>query len=298
MKKAAPLFILIAGSLWGCMGILVRSLNKIGLESMEVVAVRAFVTFLCMAAGLMVIDRKAFRVHLKDIWCFLGTGICSIVFFNYCYFKTISLTSLSTAAILLYTAPSIVMVLSAVLFKERFTGKKAAALVITFVGCVLVTGGTGGAEGMSAAGILTGLGAGVGYALYSIFGRYAIMRGYSSLTITLWTFGSASIGVLPFISVPGIMGCFKGNPGEIGNALFWIFVTTVAPYILYTLGLSHMETGMASVISSIEPVVATFVGVILYEECLQLSGGIGVVLVIGAIVLINTKQKKKGWYDE
>lgn len=287
MKKAAPLFILAAGSLWGCMGILVRNLNRTGLESMEVVAVRAFVTFFCMAVGLVFIDRRAFRIHLKDLWCFLGTGICSIVFFNYCYFRTISLTSLSTAAILLYTAPSIVMVLSAALFKERFTLKKMAALALTFMGCVMVTGGPGAAFGLTAAGILTGLGAGLGYALYSIFGRYAIMKGYSSLTITLWTFGMASAGVLPFVSLTGIGECFAGDAGVMGTALFWIFVTTVAPYILYTVGLSHMETGMASVISSIEPVVATFVGVFLYGERLTLQGGAGVVLVIGAIVLIN-----------
>lgn len=290
MKKSAPFFILAAGSMWGCMGILVRSLNSIGLESMEIVAVRSFVTFACMAAGLLLTDRNAFKIRLKDLWCFLGTGVCSVVFFNYCYFKTITLTSLSVAAILLYTAPSIVMVLSALLFGEKFTLKKVAALFITFAGCVLVTGGPEAARGMTAAGLLTGLGAGAGYALYSIFGRYAINRGYSSLTITLWTFLSASVGVLPFISLPDIGACFAAEPKMAGTALFWIFVTTVAPYILYTLGLSHMETGSASVISSIEPVVATLVGVFLYREVPTVMGVAGVILVIGAIALINTHR--------
>lgn len=276
--------------MWGCMGILVRSLNSIGLESMEIVAVRSFVTFACMAAGLLLTDRNAFKIRLKDLWCFLGTGVCSVVFFNYCYFKTITLTSLSVAAILLYTAPSIVMVLSALLFGEKFTLKKVAALFITFAGCVLVTGGPEAARGMTAAGLLTGLGAGAGYALYSIFGRYAINRGYSSLTITLWTFLSASVGVLPFISLPDIGACFAAEPKMAGTALFWIFVTTVAPYILYTLGLSHMETGSASVISSIEPVVATLVGVFLYREVPTVMGVAGVILVIGAIALINTHR--------
>ena len=290
MKKSAPFFILAAGSMWGCMGILVRSLNSIGLESMEIVAVRSFVTFACMAAGLLLTDRNAFKIRLKDLWCFLGTGVFSVVFFNYCYFKTITLTSLSVAAILLYTAPSIVMVLSALLFGEKFTLKKVAALFITFAGCVLVTGGPETARGMTAAGLLTGLGAGAGYALYSIFGRYAINRGYSSLTITLWTFLSASVGVLPFISLSDIGACFAAEPKTAGTALFWIFVTTVAPYILYTLGLSHMETGSASVISSIEPVVATLVGVFLYREVPTVMGVAGVILVIGAIALINTHR--------
>lgn len=71
---------------------------------------------------------------------FLGTGLCSIVFFNICYFTAIQLTTLSMAAILLYTAPSIVMVLSILLFKEAFTPVKALCLVLAFAGCVLVSG--------------------------------------------------------------------------------------------------------------------------------------------------------------
>ena len=84
--------------------------------------------------------RELLRIRLRDLWCFLGTGIGSIVFFNYCYFKTISLTSMSVAAVLLYTAPAIVMVLSRILFGERFTVRKVTALVMTFVGCIFVTG--------------------------------------------------------------------------------------------------------------------------------------------------------------
>ncbi len=89
---------------------------------------------------LLIFDRKLFVIRLKDLWCFLGTGICSIVFFNFCYFKAITMTSLSVAAILLYTAPAIVMVLSYFLFKEKLTKRKLLALAMTFAGCVLVTG--------------------------------------------------------------------------------------------------------------------------------------------------------------
>lgn len=101
-------------------------------------------------------DRKAFQIQGKDFLCFIGTGGLSIVFFNYCYFKT--MTSLSIAAILLYTAPSIVMVLSAVLFREKMSKKKLAALAVTFAGCVCVTGGVDQAA-LTIGGVMTGLGA-------------------------------------------------------------------------------------------------------------------------------------------
>lgn len=290
MKKLAPLMIIAAGCLWGCMGILVRTLNAAGLGTMEIVAVRCLVTFVCMLAGMGILQRDAIPVKLRDLWCFFGTGILSIVFFNYCYFKTITMTSLSVAAILLYTAPALVMAMSAVFFGEKMSVRKLAALVLTFAGCVCVTGGFDSGT-LSAGGILTGLGAGLGYALYSIFSRFAIDRGYQSLTITLWTFGIAVVGCIPLTDAGHIVSSFRAQPGAIAAALLWIVMTTVLAYILYTMGLQYMETGKASVISSIEPVVASMLGVVLYHETIRWYGLAGMVLVIGAIALINQKEK-------
>ena len=73
--------------------------------------------------------------------------------------------SLSTAAILLYTAPTIVMLLSALFFKEKITPIKLAALVMAFAGCCLVSGLGQGENALSLGGLLFGLGSGVGYAL-------------------------------------------------------------------------------------------------------------------------------------
>lgn len=159
-------------------------------------------------------------------------------------------------------------------------------LAVTFAGCVCVTGGLDQAS-MTLGGILTGLGAGLGYALYSIFGRYAIERGYHSLTITLWTFGVAALGCIPLIDMGHVLEQYAVHPEAILTSLFWIFMTTVLAYILYTVGLQHMETGKASVITSIEPVVASVIGCILYSENLTMAGMIGMALVVGAIVLFH-----------
>lgn len=110
-RFGCPLLVLAAGSFWGLMGLLVRSLNEEGLSSMEICFVRAVITLVCMLAGLLLLDRKALKIRLKDIWCFVGTGALSVTFFNFCYFKTMTLTSLSVAAILLYTAPAFVMLM-------------------------------------------------------------------------------------------------------------------------------------------------------------------------------------------
>lgn len=287
MKKLAPFFVLLAGILWGTMGIYVRRLNALGFTTIEIVAVRSVVTAVLLLLVLFFYNRKMLKIRLKDIWCFVGTGIFSIVFFNYCYFKAITMTSLSVAAVLLYTAPAIVMVLSAFLFHEKITTVKIIALAATFAGCVFVTGLAGDSGSLSTAGILVGLGAGLGYALYSIFGRYAIERGYHSLTISFYTFVFAGIGALPLADVKMIYEVPVKDIRMLGFYLIFALISTVVPYILYTLGLTALENSKASIIASIEPVAATVLGIILFHEKMTIGNLLGIILVLGAIVICN-----------
>ena len=290
MKKFAGVLILIAGVLWGSMGLFVRTLNAEGLVSMEIVGLRAAVTTVALFLFLLVFDRKLFRIRWKDLWCFIGTGICSIVFFNYCYFKAITLTSLSVAAILLYTAPAIVMVLSYFLFGEKLTKRKLLSLVMTFVGCVLVTGILTEKGSVSAGGILVGLGAGLGYALYSIFSRYALEKGYSSLTITFYTFLIAAIASCFLTDMGNVIRVAANSAGNLCFCLAFGVLCTVVPYLTYTLGLQHVENTKASIIASVEPVTATLLGALLFHEKLTVSGVLGVGLVLAALALCSDKK--------
>lgn len=290
MNSLHALFIFIAGVLWGSMGLFVRVYNDNQMITMDIVAVRAIVTAILMLIFLLIYNRSLLKIKMKDIWCFLGTGLLSILFFNFCYFKSITLTSLSVAAVLLYTAPAIVMILSRILFKEKFSVIKIISLIATFVGCVCVTGLIGSMGNMNIGGILIGLGAGLGYALYSIFSRFAIERGYHTYTIIFYTFLFAAIGTIPFAKWGDIGAAITDKPSLIGFSLIFGLVSTVLPYILYTVGLEKVENGKASIVASIEPVVATILGIIVYHETLHINEIIGIVLVIGAIILCNISQ--------
>lgn len=287
-------YVLLAGILWGFMGVLVRTLNAVGLGSMEISFVRAFVTFAVMLAGLLLFDREALKIKLKDVWCFIGTGAFSVAFFNFCYFKTMTYTSLSVAAVLLYTAPAFVMLMSAVLFKEKLSKRKLLALLLAFLGCAFVSGIVGGAGALSGIGILYGLGAGLGYALYSIFGRYALIRGYRSVTISFYTFLFAFVSTFFFADVKAVFGAVGTDTGLLVKSVLLVLLVTLFPYLSYTKGLNGMENGKASVLASIEPVVATMVGVLLYKERLNMWNVLGICLVLGSIVLIHIKGNKGG----
>ena len=66
MKKLAPFLVILAGCLWGTMGIFVRHLNAIGLEAMEIVEARAALTAAAMFAALVLFRRDLLRVRFSD----------------------------------------------------------------------------------------------------------------------------------------------------------------------------------------------------------------------------------------
>ena len=289
MKKkptlSAVLLVLTAGLCWGSIGLFVRSFNRAGLYAMDIVVLRALVTVFFLGLYLLVRDRSLLRIRLKDIWCFAGTGICSMVFFNYCYFSLIEAASMSVAAVMLYTAPAFVIALSAFLFGERITPVRVLALVMTFFGCALVTGVVGTAAPLGLRSLLLGLGAGLGYALYSIFSRYALDRGYHSFTISFYTFVFAAAASLPMTGAGRILSAAFSGPGMAAVTVLCGIVTTVLPYIVYNMGLSGMENGQAALTASVEPVFASLLGFLVFGESLTPSALLGMGLVLSGIVL-------------
>lgn len=293
MKNKAGLsvaLILTAASGWGLIGLFSRPLSAAGLSSMQITFVRSVVTLAGMGLWLLIRDRSLFRVELRDGWMFLGTGLVSIVFFNVCYFTTIQRTTLAAASILLYTAPFFVMLMSAVFFRERITARKIAALALAFGGCVLVSGL--GAGGMAPAALLTGIGAGFGYATYSIFSKFALKK-YHTFTLIFYTFLVSTLCLAPFVRIPDAASVLAGSGRTALYAMGLGVVSTFMPYVCYTTGLENVEAGKASVLAFAEPMVATLTGILAFHEPLRLSSAAGIGLIFIAIVLLNLRERKK-----
>lgn len=285
--------ILTAAAGWGVIGVFSRPLSAAGLTSIQITFVRSVTVMAGMGIFLLLKDRSLFRIKLKDIWIFLGTGLVSIIFFNICYFLTIERTTLSAASILLYTAPCFVMMASAVLFKEKITLQKITALVMAFAGCALAGGFVGGDIGVTV--LLTGIGSGLGYASYSIFGKFALEK-YHSFTLVFYTFLISSIGLLPFSNAAKAAETVFGNGETALAALGLGVVSTLMPYIFYTTGLKSVEAGKASVMAFAEPMTAALAGVLVFHETLGAGNIAGMLLIFIALILLNIQfgKHKKG----
>ncbi len=285
--------VILAGVLWGLMGIFVRHFEALELTSMTIVGIRVTVTAVILGIALLIYDRRLFQVRFKDCWCFVGTGMVSIIMFSFCYFTTMTYTSLSVAAVLLYTEPIMVMLMAAVLFREKLSVRSGIAAALAFLGCFFVAGIIGEAQELPVKALITGLLSAFGYGLYSIFGRYALNKGYHPLTIAFYTFVFAAVGAVFLIKPQQYALILAFTAWDAVVAVLMGIVVTVLPYVFYTIGLSGIESGSAAIMASVEPVVATVVSIVVFHEGITLWGIIGIMLVLSSIVILNLKQNKR-----
>ena len=286
MKKMASMLIILAGVIWGTMGIFVTEMEKMGFGSLQISSVRVTVAALIFIITVLLTDKSRFKVKIKDLWIFFVMGCGCVLGMSMLYFYTIVNTSLSTAAILLYTSPIWVILISAIVFKEKITWQKFIALICAFIGCVLVsyTGGESGSIGIWF--FITGLGSGLAYGLYSIFGTVALKK-YHPYTVTMYSFIFAAISSWFIVKPWHTLEVIHAYPNKIYIVVWMVLVGLVTAYttfMLYTLGLKYTAPGKAAIMACTEPLTATLIGVFMYGQGASVWG-IG--LILFAILLVN-----------
>lgn len=296
MNKLSTACILIAGILWGTMGIFVRALESYGFSPMQVTCIRLSITAIILISFLAVSDRGKLRIKLKDLGWFIALGIGSLLITSFLYFTTITLTSLSVAAILMYTSPIFVMVMSVCFFREVFTYRKLVALVFAFVGCFLVAG-IGSGHTITAGGFLLGLTSGFTYALYSIFGT-VLLKKYHPYTVTVYGFSFATLGAFVVSDVPSMLNIISSTASAQRPELILLIVTTgfltaFAPFLLYTIGLKEVNASKAAIMACIEPMIATIISFLYFKEAISFMSLTGILLIISSIIITNTVPKYK-----
>ena len=282
-------FVILGAACWGFMGLFNRLLGSIGLEMGNRVFLRNFPSLVLLTLTFALTHREVFRIQLRHLPIFLASGLFSVLGLSYVYFNAQMECSLAVAGILLYLAPSIVVVLSALLWKTPVTRRKIAALALSLLGCALVSGVIGGDLTASWRGLAFGVASAFCYATYTIFAHYGLAH-YDSYTMIYWTFVFAGLGSFVFLDPAGIAPVFTAR-GAL-YALGLVLIATVLPYLLYTKGLEGVESGKAAIIANIEPVVAALTGILVFHETLSVWVLLGIACVLGGVVLLSGDDAK------
>ena len=292
-KHRAALAVIASAVLWGTYGAFLTAIEGRGMSADVINFLRFAATSLPILLFLLAKDRRALRVKKADLPLFAANGLASILFFTACYAAAIRETKIATAAALLYTAPAIVLLLSALLFSEKLTPRKIACVLLSVLGCALVSGlGSGGAR-LTFRGLLLGLGAGLGYALYSIFSRLIQQRGYSTYTNVCYTFSTAAAAYLAIALGNGSAAEIVRLPGAALLSVLCGLLTGLLAYLLYTAGLRELEPSRAAQLATIEPVVAALLGALLFRQSLSAAEVIGIALVVAAVVGMNLHPRRE-----
>jgi len=144
---------------------------------------------------------------------------------------------------------------------------------------------------ITASTFLIGIGSGFFYALYSIFAKIS-SRYYGALTITSYTYFCAALFMVTTSSFVSKFELFF-NVSVILNSLGLAIIPTIVAFLLYTKGLSYIESSRASILSTIEPVVAIGVGFLVFKDVLSIWQWLGVCLVISSIILATMSKRKE-----
>lgn len=286
------IMVFIAGILWGTIGLFVKMLTSVGATSSLIAFMRLFMGF-CILLPIMLYKGgiKMFKTDKASLVQCLILGILSQALFNRFYNMCIISVGVATASILLYTAPIFVCVMSAILFKELIGKQKIFALALNMIGCFLmVTGGNLANLKVSFLGIIFGLAAAFLYSMVTIIGKMASGR-IHPFTVVFYSFlfGWLTLGVMI-------------RPLELAavasNSKFWLYafgfglIPTVGSYLFYMGGLSrNLELSKVPIIASVETVVATLMGILLFKENLGIINIFGMICLLFSIVMMNLKFK-------
>ena len=291
-NRKGALLIILAGTCWGVISIFINYMSDAGLGTMQISFLRQLFAVTIFALLILSKDRNLFRIRLRDLGLIMLCGFINGVVFNFLYFYTIINSRASIAVVLLYTSPVFVMILARIFFGEKFTTPKLVALVLTVVGCVLVTGVLGEGYTPPPVAILTGVLTGLAYALNNILTSIAVRKNPPE-TVTMYTLLFSFIFLIPFSGAGELFPICLAKPSILAVAFVMSIVTGVLAQYVFSMGLKLIESGKAAIYGATEPIVGSLVGIFIFREEAGPMKIAGIIMVITAILLIGREDQNR-----
>uniref|UniRef100_A0A7C5RDC0 DMT family transporter n=1 Tax=Thermus caliditerrae TaxID=1330700 RepID=A0A7C5RDC0_9DEIN len=270
------LYLLLAAFLWGLIGPVSRVAFQEGLPPLLVAFFRALIAWAFF--GLHALLLRQVRMEGKDLPALFFFGLVGVSLFYGSYQLAVGYGGAALASVLLYTAPAWVALLSSLVLKEPLDRLGLFAVALTLLGVALMGLGGGSEVRAGPLALLFGLLSGLTYALYYIFGKLYLPR-YATPTLFLYALPVGALGLLPFVDFVPL------RPGALWALLFLGSFSTYGAYLAYYAGLRRLPATRASVVATLEPVVANLFAFLLFREVLSPLGYVGAFLVLLAVLL-------------
>lgn len=271
---------LAAAVCWGLLGPVARIALRDGVAPLEIAFWRAVLGG-ALFAGHVAVTRRATSegaartVRGRDLVAMGAFGLVGVSLFYATYQLAIEQGGAALASVLLYTAPAWVTLIGVWGLGERMTRTKAVAVGLTLAGVVGIAASSAQSVALSWAAVGWGLVSALTYALYYPFGTYYFNR-LAPAVIFAVALPVGALGLLPLVTFHAKTAAAWGALAFIGG------VSTYGAYLAYSAGLQRMEASRASILATLEPVVAAAVAHVWWGERFGAWGALGAVLILAA----------------
>ena len=293
MAKFAALLVVFSSFVWATGGPIIKILLRYGLTENEIFLIKAIFCTVSILLFDILFRKKVEKIrNVKDFLGLLVCGVIGYLYYGMFYGYAVKRIPMSVAVILVYTAPAIVMLISVLVFRERFTIRKRICLAMILAGCIFVTGIlTEGVGDISAIGVLWGLASGGCFALYSVFGS-VMMKKYDPWTVTTYNFIFALVAVSFMTDIPQAVEKVLHSKEILMYGLYFAIFCGTISNLVYMKALEYIEASKASMITTIEPVATCVIGVVWFQETISWMKLVGIALILTAVLLLNMGKEK------
>ncbi|NHM16586.1 EamA family transporter [Eggerthellaceae bacterium zg-887] len=292
-SKASLALPILAGVMWGSIGVFVRFLDAGGLDNGTIVCTRMIASSVILGAFMLVKDRSSFKVPKRAVPVLIVGAVVGSAYMNIVYNVAIMNLNLALSSVLIGLFAIWSLLLGRVLFGEALTKRKVACAAVALFGVVLISGvlEQGAAVSFSWFGLFMGVLTGMMYAVNGATTRAMSNWGMKASTINFWYFAIGSVSLLPLCHWDQVVSYVAADPLASG---FWLIsqavVCAILPYVLFAMALAKMDMGTASTLELVEPAAAMVFGLVLFGEIPTPLMVVGVAVVIAAISRIYAEK--------
>ena len=269
--------------------------------------VLAFWRDVFVACGLIVVfalfSRSRFELQRSHLAFFVLYGL-TLALFNSIWTFSVEFNGAAVATVLAYSSPAMTAILAHYFLAEHIDGAKVAAIVMSMLGIVLVSGAADPAAWqVNAAGISVGLLTGFFFASYTMLGKTAANRSIDPWTTMLYGFGCAVLFLFVFnLATNGISGqaplanfLWLGRSMSGWSVLLFLGVgPTIGGFGLYLVSLAYLPATVTNLIGTLEPAFTAVWAFLLFHEQLTVTQLTGALLVIASVVLLRLFGARRG----
>ena len=277
------MLIIAATTCWASLGLLGKFAFALGIGPQALATLRTLIAVTIMFVSLALVDRRLLHLSQRSLPVFIGLGFAVAVNYSM-FFHGVARLGVGVSIALFYLYPVFVTVAARFVLGEPFSLTKGLALAIAVVGCSLVSGVWENAVVLSSVGIVFILSSAVGCAAYTLLVKVAI-RDHPPSRVLAYSLAFALPFLLPatLLSSETLIASFPITVW--GIVLLIVVFPTLLGYYLFALALKRIESGRASIVGTLEPVLASLLAFAVLGERLTALQITGMLLILTGSIL-------------